>query len=386
MNKITFYANGSAGNHGCEAITRSLIKILELPAQAKYIFASFNVEEDKKYLEDCHVKFCKISSEMNKYSLKYLIYRLKQFYSASDINYYKLIYKEFLNNIEKGTSYYSIGGDNYSYGFSEWLYYLNQEINKKGAETSLIGCSILDKISNIDLRNDLMLYKKIVCRESLTYQALKNIGIKNIYLIPDPAFVLNRIDLPLPIGFTENNTIGINISPMIIGHENQNGMILQNYLTLIQYIINQTDMQIALIPHVIWTHCDDRIPLQILFNKFKNTGRICMIKDHNAEELKGYIARCRFMIAARTHASIAAYSEKIPTLVIGYSVKAKGIATDIFGTDKNYVIPAQNLNNPNDLKDAFIQLMAKEKEIKNYMNSFIPEYNERCLQLKEIIS
>lgn len=172
---------------------------------------------------------------------------------------------------------------------------------------------------------------------------------------------------------------------MIIEREQETGMILQNYITLIQYIINQTDMQIALIPHVIWTHSDDRIPLQILFNKFKNTGRICMIGDHNAEELKGYIARCRFMIAARTHASIAAYSEKIPTLVIGYSVKAKGIATDIFGTDKNYVIPVQDLNNPNDLKDAFIRLWTKEKEIKNYMNLFIPEYNARSLKLKDII-
>lgn len=385
MNEITFYANGSAGNHGCEAITRSLIKILELPAKTNYTFASFNIEEDKKYLENCHVKLCKISSDINKYSVRYLIYRLKQFYSTSDRNYYELIYKKFLSNIEKGTSYYSIGGDNYSYGFSEWLYYLNQEINKKGATTSLIGCSILDKISNINLKNDLLLYKKIICRESLTYQALKNIGIKNIYLVPDPAFLLNKIDLPLPIGFAKDNTIGINISPMIIEHEQETGMILQNYITLIQYIINQTDMQIALIPHVIWTHSDDRIPLQILFNKFKNTGRICMIGDHNAEELKGYIARCRFMIAARTHASIAAYSEKIPTLVIGYSVKAKGIATDIFGTDQNYVIPVQDLNNPNDLKDAFIRLWTKEKEIKNYMNLFIPEYNARSLKLKDII-
>lgn len=145
-------------------------------------------------------------------------------------------------------------------------------------------------------------------------------------------------------------------------------------------------MQLALIPHVVSTNNDDRKPLQILFNKFKDTGRICMITDHNAEELKGYIARCRFMIAARTHASIAAYSQQVPTLVVGYSVKAKGIATDIFGTDRNYVIPVQELTNPNKLKDAFILLMAQEKYIKNYMNSFIPEYNERCLQLKEIIS
>ena len=54
-------------------------------------------------------------------------------------------------------------------------------------------------------------------------------------------------------------------------------------------------------------------------------------------ELKGFIARCRFFVGARTHATIAAYSSCIPTFSVGYSIKAKGIAQDIFGTYKNYV-------------------------------------------------
>ncbi|MFR4670990.1 MAG: hypothetical protein ACLT69_14285 [Intestinibacter bartlettii] len=56
--------------------------------------------------------------------------------------------------------------------------------------------------------------------------------------------------------------------------------------------------------------------------------------------IKGYISRCR-LYRARTHATIAAYSTCVPTLVIGYSVKAKGIAKDIFGTYENYVLPVQ---------------------------------------------
>ena len=91
-------------------------------------------------------------------------------------------------------------------------------------------------------------------------------------------------------------------------------------------------MQVALIPHVVWSHNDDRKPLSQLYEMFKDTGRVVMIEDHNAEELKGYIARCRLMVVARTHASIAAYSTQVPTLVVGYSVKARGIAKDIFGS------------------------------------------------------
>ena len=53
-------------------------------------------------------------------------------------------------------------------------------------------------------------------------------------------------------------------------------------------------MQIALIPHVVWNYNDDRIPLQFLYNEFKGTGRVVLIEDHNAEELKGFISRAVF--------------------------------------------------------------------------------------------
>ena len=48
-------------------------------------------------------------------------------------------------------------------------------------------------------------------------------------------------------------------------------------------------------------------------------------------------------IGARTHATIAAYSSCVPTLVVGYSIKARGIAKDLFGTDEGYVLPVQAL-------------------------------------------
>lgn len=50
-----------------------------------------------------------------------------------------------------------------------------------------------------------------------------------------------------------------------------------------------------------------------------------MIEDAPCGDLKGYISRCRFLVAARTHASIAAYSTGVPALVAGYSVKARGL-------------------------------------------------------------
>ena len=208
-------------------------------------------------------------------------------------------------------------------------------------------------------------------------------GLSNVKLIPDPAFQLDRVDLELPDGFVEGNTVGINLSPMVMDCENSNNITFKNYEKLIEGIIAGTDMHIALIPHVVWSENDDRKPLRMLFEKYKHTGRVVMIEDHNCMELKGYIARCRFMIAARTHASIAAYSTCVPTLVVGYSVKAKGIAKDIFGTYDNYVLPVQSLSKEDDLKNAFDWIYKNEYLIRTHLQSMMPEYRERALLIGE---
>lgn len=379
--KLVLYPHGGSGNHGCEAIVRSTCKI----TQANVTLFSASLEEDKKVGLDA---ICNVQSDhcpISRFSLQYLkaIFQTKFYGDATA--YDRIHFSPVLKAAKTADYILSIGGDNYCYGVPKFIYLVNKEIRKKGGKTILWGCSVEPDSINGEMLEDLQGYTHIIARESITYQAMKKKGLKQAILIPDPAFQLNRIDLPLPDNFMEGNTVGINVSPMIIGYESNKGVTLQNYIELINYIITQTDMQIALIPHVVWSNNDDRIPLKILYDKFKDTGRICMIEDHTAEELKGYIARCRFLIAARTHASIAAYSERIPTLVIGYSVKAKGIATDIFGTDKNYVIPVQSLHQKNHLQQAFQYFLRHEKDIQQRLNLNIPEYKQSVMQLQHIL-
>ena len=161
--------------------------------------------------------------------------------------------------------------------------------------------------------------------------------------------------------------------------------ILENYEELIRHILTETDMNVCLIPHVVWEHNNDRIPLRYLFDKFKDSGRICMIEDGNCCELKGYIARCRFFIGARTHATIAAYSTGVPTLVVGYSVKSRGIARDLFGTEENYVLPVQNLKSNEDLTNAFKWITENEKNIRSDLDYILPQYIQRAYAAKEKI-
>ena len=223
----------------------------------------------------------------------------------------------------------------------------------------------------------------IYARESITYDGLVSHGItKNVKLYPDPAFKMKMKEVSLPEGFRVENTIGINISPLITNLEQGKGITIKNYEKVIDYILKDTNCTIALIPHVIWKSSDDREALKVLYDKYKNSGRVIMVEAFSAEKIKYIISKCRFLIAARTHASIAGYSTGVPTLVVGYSVKARGLAKDIFGEYEHYTIPVQSLKKENDLLNAFLWMWNKENEIRRYLKIQIPEYIKK---LDEII-
>lgn len=364
------YPHGGSGNHGCEAIVRSTSVL----CSNDLVLFSNNIEEDKQaglqnvcVLETAERRIIKRDrAYINAF------FQVKLFGNRDA--YDELVFRHIVKRSKQADYFLSIGGDNYCYGHQSFIYLVNRMLDKERVKRILWGASVEPRTIDERMMADLKGYYKIWARESLTYEALVEKGLKQTFLLPDPAFVLNRKDLPLPDGFVEGNTVGINVSPMIIGYEKSHGVTLQNYVNLIRYIIGHTDMQVALIPHVVWSHNDDREPLRQLYEMFKETGRVVMIEDHNAEELKGYIARCRFMVVARTHASIAAYSTLVPTLVVGYSVKARGIAKDIFGTEEHYVIPVQSLKQEDELVRGFQWIVAHEEDIKKHYAEVMPQY------------
>lgn len=381
MEKFFLYGHNGSGNHGCEAIVRSTCKILkESFGDVDIILASGNTNEDREYGVNEVARLINEKNPVSKISLPYINAYLNLKLRKDGLEAEKLVYRKTFYNVDKDTIAFSIGGDNYCYPGYERFTMLHNMLREKNIKTVLWGCSVEPSKINEFIKEDLINYDLIIARESLTYDALKSIGA-NVKLYPDPAFQLNKIEKDLPVNFKENNTVGINISPMIIGNEVNNGITMKNYSKLIEYILEHTDMDVALIPHVIWKdNNDDRIPSRELYEKFKSTNRVSLLEDNNCEVLKGYVSRCRFFIGARTHATIAAYSTNVPTLVIGYSVKAKGIAKDIFGSYENYVLPVQSLSKENDLVDAFKWMQNREEKIKMHLCEFMPNYKAKSLR------
>lgn len=368
-----FYGNGGSGNHGCEAIVRGTIALLGNEKNA-FRIQSESPLEDKLYGLDKLAAIFSARSDRKK-DTSYLSAYAKLKLTGNYVDMDGLYYLPGIRAACKQTDVaLSVGGDNYCYGGTGIYAYLNQAYKKRGVKTILWGCSIEpDVVAQKEVAEDLARYDLIVARESITYEAVKRIQ-KNTILSPDPAFFMEPKECFLDDRLHTGGLIGVNASPHILKCESESGMAYENYKHLIQHILSETDVTIALIPHVVWASNDDRKVLRQLYDDFDENPRLVLVEDHTAPELKYIISKCSFFVGARTHATIAAYSSRVPTLVVGYSVKARGIARDLFGTEDGYVLPVQDLQQPEQLTKAFCELYEKRSQIAAHLNEIMPDY------------
>lgn len=378
---IVLYGNGSAGNHGCEAIHRGTMALLG--GAHNYIIQSPGVEDDCRYGLGELARLWQAEQPVKRnlrFLLAYLKLKRTGDYTAMD----GLAYLPGIKCAAGAAKVaLSVGGDNYCYPGTEIYGWLNREYHRNGMKTVLWGCSVEpDRVPEI--AEDMARYDLIVARESITFEALSKVN-PNTVLSPDPAFFMEPKACPLDPRMESGSTIGINISPMIVSNEGKAGMAYENYKQLIAWILEHTDAYVALVPHVVWPSNDDRTVLRRLYEEFGCHERLIPVEDHSAPELKYIISKCRMFVGARTHATIAAYSSGVPTLVVGYSVKARGIARDLFGTEEGYVLPVQSLREPMELTNAFRELLKREDADRAHLKAFLPDYRKRSDALPTLI-
>ncbi|WP_029322902.1 polysaccharide pyruvyl transferase family protein [Butyrivibrio sp. AE3004] len=396
--QLLFYMHAGSGNHGCEAIADATLEALtSICANENYIppvIISNSREQDMMYGLGERVKKneCEIVQEriIANDLIPHILYYVYRKLTGDAVSFLRYQFKDVL---KKAGSYkrpiaVSIGGDNYCYPeMVNDLKLAHEAFLEKSMSSVLMGCSV-EPDTVASLKDDLMKFDLITVRESISYEGMLKGGIpaEKVKLCPDPAFVLPVKKSGLPQGFVKDNTIGLNVSPMVQGKESRPGITMNNYRNLIKYILENIEgAKVALIPHVVWRSNDDREPLQKLYEEFKDTGRVILGRDASAEELKGIISACRIFIGARTHSTIAAYSTCVPTLVLGYSVKSRGIATDLFGTDEKYVVPVQKLETDDDLAEAFRFILENEDDIRKRLQEIMPEYKKRAVENARLI-
>ncbi len=375
---MSYFLCGQTGNanRGCEAILRSTVKVLNERNGDIYV-ATFSSERDRKAVRELGINMISYKGYPTPIH-RYICGTIRKVFKKSVVGV-GYVCKDLYSHLNKNDVCLNIGGDVYCYGRPLYSIALNRYTSKKGIDNILWCCSIEKDVIRGEIKNDLLKYKYIFAREQLTYQSLLDAGIpkEKVIKVCDPAFFLDKKEVALPDGFNQENTVGLNVSECVIKKDMP--LVYENVMHLARHILDNTDMSICLIPHVYDIKknvCDWPILKRIKADL--NSDRVCMVEEeYDCEQLKYIISQCRFMVCARTHASIAAYSTGVPTLVLGYSIKSKGIATDLFGTDENYVVSYKSLTEDHELTKAFSYVVEHEQEIKKRLVSFLPNYKEQ---------
>ena len=386
--KYFFPVHLDGDNRGCEGIAKGTAILLGEPKD-NLIGLCRNVELDKKLGIDDYItlvpyhRLSFIKSCFNK-----LLHLCKLFHLFKNKKYIEVDQMNlFVQRFQEGDVMLSTGGDMFCYGDNLPSVISAQYAQEKGIMTVLWGCSMgpenLSPAKERILRNFTLIY----ARESLSYDFFKSLGLKKIVCLPDPAFALDPEQIPLPDFWGDSDVIGINLSNYTVGDFNINTPFGNQIRELITYILNNTNKNILLIPHVMWEHKGDFLISKSVLNAFpysKDRINILNSDNYNYLQIRYVISKCWCFIGGRTHAVISAYSTCIPTIALGYSIKAKGIAKDLQLPEELVVDCSANAKKGS-LLDSYIFLEEHYDDIKKHMDSYVPLYKKNVYKIKEIM-
>lgn len=106
-------------------------------------------------------------------------------------------------------------------------------------------------------------------------------------------------------------------------------------------------------------------------------------RDLTAAQYKWVIARCSVFAGARMHATIAAMSSTVPTLLLAYSAKARGICRDIYGSEAHCLAASEFTSG------AFVakvqNLLAHQEDIRALLANRIPAMKAAAIRQAELL-
>ena len=375
--KYYFPIHLNGDNRGCEAIAKGTALILK-ENKKNLIGLCTNTELDHRLKVDDYITLQPMCKKSILFRAENKIYKSiihDAWKRKSFIYHYE--YTPFLNQMTKDDIMISTGGDTMCYDENQVIYTVDY-LHKRGIHSILWGCSIGEKNLTPRKLQALKQFSHIYARETLTQEVLANHNINNVSVFPDPAFVLEPTPCQLPKCFSRNEVIGINLSNYVMGGFDLNSAFAKEVDSLIKFILQSTDYQILLIPHVLWKGQDDRIISNLIKGKYDLNNRINILDSDNLNycQIRYIISKCYCFIGARTHAAISAYSTCIPTIAIGYSIKSKGIAKDI-GMPEEIIVDSINIRK-NQLLDAFCHLLNEADSLSKHLYNIMDSYKQRC--------
>jgi colanic acid/amylovoran biosynthesis protein len=159
----------------------------------------------------------------------------------------------------------------------------------------------------------------------------------------------------------------------------------------VRWLRNDLQANVILIPHVqeISPLNDDRVLATEIQRRLGYDDGVRLAGGNfSAEEFKAIISRCDFLVAERMHAAIAGLSTGVPTLVVGYSIKARGILSDLLGpelTESCAIIPLEDFLEPGAGAIRAKKAWENRDTLSERLNESLPAARERAAEAFNIL-
>jgi len=388
MKTIGLYGISGVYNYGCEAIIRGTVKILKsLDPTCKIVYYSRRAIEDKNQLSDLDVELYQISKNSSIFNRV-----INKFLKILNINY-RIPSDNYRKMCDECDVLISIGGDIYTipeyiqaqsiYPYYNRIVQFGDTVIRNGKKLIVYGASI-GPFENYERAqkyyfNHLKKVDLIVARERNTLEYLKRNKIKeNVCLLPDPAFFVIDEKSNFNGIIANKGYIGINLSPLSLREMYGDVTVEQKkkLASLISKISRKTNLDIMLLPHVL-------SPINPLDNDLMFLAEIAEIIDYDVKDnikivddaggfvqTKKYLRECKMVVAARMHCAINAICESVPTILLSYSAKAKGMADFVYGTEE-WVLAMDKIDE--ELMDKIEHMLDNSENIHNYLDNRINE-------------
>jgi len=227
-------------------------------------------------------------------------------------------------------------------------------------------------------------------RDKRSYQyisELEGVNRQKIRLAPDIAYQFKGASIATAMRVlkenglisTEKNMVGIMPNMQVYvrtegkGPENKYVKLL---IDLAKYFLNKQNFSIVLIPHQVQPvenpeMPDDRFLCDLIKVSLDNVPDVVTLRDYySAEKLKAIIGKMDLIIGSRYHGIIAALSQMIPTLVLGWSHKYFELLCDV-GIEQ-YIADYKNLNK-DDLLALSENAWLNRKKLRHTLEQKVPE-------------
>ena len=216
----------------------------------------------------------------------------------------------------------------------------------------------------------------ICARGKITQENLAGIGIRdNVRLCADGAFSMP--DNPAAAekvqrrceedAFYTDNVVGLSLSSVVDGKCSKQGIDYRQYMTQFADWLTEEGYHVLIIANAarLGSEKPRNNDLQVCDDVYGRIWKKEMVRwyheEMDAEEIREYISRCRFLVASRFHAMVGALEKEVPVLLIGWSHKYQEVL-DFFDLG-TYAADYSDLN-PDALREAFCAFRGAEKEIR----------------------